>query len=117
MAKILIVDDNADSLEAVCKFLESAGYEVQCVPNGQRALELILHKTPDLVVLDLFMPELDGCGLLEILRSYLRLQTLPVIILTALSDSPMIDRARNLKVNAILLKGKATLEEIGEAVR
>jgi adenylate cyclase len=117
MAKVLIVDDDASSLEAVCKYLEQAGHTVDCVPNGREALEHILHAVPELIVLDLSMPQLDGCSLLEILRYYLRLQTLPVIVLTGLSDSPMIDRARNLKVNAILLKGKATMEEIAEAVR
>jgi hypothetical protein len=60
---------------------------------------------------------MDGGNFLEVIRSYLRLQSLPVIILTGLPDSPMVDRARHLKVNTILVKGKATLEDIGEAVR
>ena len=117
MARILVVDDDASSLEVVCKHPESLGYTIDCVPNGRDALERVLHNVPDLVILDLYMPHLDGCSLLEVMRSYLRLQTMPVIILTGLTDSPMIDRARNLKVNTILVKGKATLEEIAEAVR
>jgi CheY-like chemotaxis protein len=117
MPRILVVDDNADSLEALCKHLKDCEYGVDCVPNGTVALEYILHKAPDLVILDLILPQLDGCSLLEILRAYLRLKTLPVIVLTALSDSPMVERARALGVNAILMKGKATLEEIAEAVR
>ena len=63
------------------------------------------------------MPQMDGGGLLEVLRSYLRLQSLPVVVLTGLPDSPMVERARHLKVNAILVKGKATLEDIGRAVQ
>jgi len=117
MATILVIDDDPASLKGHCKFLEKAGYTVEGAPNGRDALEKILLKVPDLVLLDLFMPQLDGCGLLEIIRHYLRLQTLPVVVLTGLSDSPMIERARNLKVNAILVKGKATPEEIAEAVR
>jgi CheY-like chemotaxis protein len=117
MAHILVVDDDPSGLESLVKYLEQSGYTVEGVPNGRDALERVLHKAPDLVVVDLFMPQLDGCGLLEILRTYLKMQTLPVIVLTGMAESPMIDRARNLKVNAILLKGKATLEEIGEAVR
>jgi CheY-like chemotaxis protein len=62
------------------------------------------------------MPEMDGASLLEILRSYLRLQSLPVVIVTGLPDSPMVERARHLKVNSILVKGKATLEDIARAV-
>ena len=77
----------------------------------------MIARPPDLVILDLFMPEMDGANFLEIIRSYLRLQALPVIIITGLPDSPMVERARHLRVNTILVKGKATLEEIGEAVR
>jgi CheY-like chemotaxis protein len=117
MPRILIVDDNADSLEPLCKYLEDCEYEVDCVPNGTVALERVLHDAPDLIILDLILPQLDGCSLLEILRAYLRLKTLPVIVLSALGDSPLVERARALGVNAILLKGKATLEEIAEAVR
>ena len=69
------------------------------------------------MLLDLFMPEIDGGGLLEIMRSYLRLQALPVIVLTGLPESPQVDRARHLKVNTVLVKGKATLEHILAAVK
>ena len=116
MAYLLIVDDAADGREALCKFLERAGHEVACVADGREALASVLARVPDLMLLDLFMPEVDGGGLLEILRSYLRLQALPVIILTGLPDSPQVERARHLRVNTILVKGKATLEAIGAAV-
>ena len=116
MAYLLIVDDAADGREALCRFLERAGHEVACVADGREALREILTRLPDLVLLDLFMPQIDGGGLLEILRSYLRLQSLPVVVLTGLPDSPQVDRARHLKVNTILVKGKATLEAILAAV-
>ena len=112
MASLLIVDDDADGREVLCRFFEKAGHQVSCVSNGKEALSAVLANIPDLVLLDLYMPEMDGAGLLEVLRSYLRLQSLPVIILTALPDSPMVERARHLKVNAILYKGKATYQEI-----
>lgn len=115
MAYILIVDDDKDSSEALCKFL-SSDYEVSCVYDGKEALASALAKTPDLILLDLFMPEMDGVSFLEVLRSYLRLQTLPVVVLTGLQDSPAIEHARALKVNAILLKGKAAPEEIAQTI-
>src|SRR3954447_3485356 len=117
MAKILIVDDDADSGQAASRFLSAHGYEVEVLPNGRAALASILADTPDLILLDLFMPEMDGAGLLEILRSYLRLQSLPVVIWTGLPDGPMADRARTLKVNAILIKGKATPDDVLAAVK
>ena len=117
MAWLLIVDDNADGREALCTFLTKAGHEVECAPDGRDALAVILRRTPDLIILDLCMPQTDGAGLLEVMRSYLRLQSLPVVILTGLPDGPAVDRARHLKVNAILLKGRATLDEIAPAVQ
>ena len=116
MAYLLIVDDDTDGREALCDFLTRAGHEVACVSNGKEALSSVLKRLPDLVVLDLFMPEMDGAGLLEILRSYLRLQSLPVIVMTGLPDSPMVDRARHLKVNSILVKGKATFDEVLQSI-
>jgi CheY-like chemotaxis protein len=117
MACLLIVDDDVDGLEALCAYLTKAGHTVECVPNGKEALSAVISRPPDLVILDLFMPEMDGANFLEVIRSYLRLQSLPVVVITGLPDSPMVDRARHLKVNSILVKGKATFEEIAEAVR
>ena len=116
MARILIVDDDTDSCDPLARFLRKAGHEVTCLPNGKEALGSIIAQTPHLIILDLFMPEMDGAGLLEIMRSYLRLQSLPVIVWTGLPDSPLVDRARHLKVNDILVKSKATLEDILAAV-
>ena len=92
------------------------GHQVECASNGKAALGVVIGQTPDLVILDLFMPEVDGGAFLEVIRSYLRLQSLPVVVLTGLPDSPAVDRARFLKVNAILVKGKVTLDEIHTAV-
>src|SRR5688572_16955569 len=117
MASILIVDDDRDGREALSRYLQRAGYEVDSASDGRDALAAVLARTPDLIVLDMFMPQIDGSGLLEIVRSYLRLQSLPVVVLTGLPDSPLVERARFLKVNAILIKGKATPEDILRAVQ
>jgi DNA-binding response OmpR family regulator len=117
MRRILIVDDDADLAEALCKYLEQSGYAAECAYDGTKALESIIRLRPDLVILDLRMPGLDGVGLLEILRSYVRLRTLSVIVLSGLIDGPTLSKACNLKIAAIFIKGRATLEEITEAVR
>src|ERR1700752_4557932 len=116
MAKILIVDDNPDHCEGIEKVLTAAGQSVTSVPNGRDALSSVLIDLPDVVLLDLVMPEMDGPSFLEVVRSYLRLQSLPVVVLIALTESPMIERARALKVNSILLKGKAAPDDIRKAV-
>lgn len=116
MAKLLIVDDDTDGREVLCAYLERAGHKVHCVSNGRDALSAVIDTPPDLVILDLFMPGMDGGQFLEIIRSYLRLQSLPVLVLTGLPDSPIVERARQLKVNTILVKGKATFEDISKKV-
>src|SRR3954447_22376296 len=116
MASIMIVEDNADACEPLATFLKRAGHEVRCVPNGREALSQVLAKVPDVVLLDLLMPDMDGPSFLEVVRSYLRIQSLPVVVWTALVDSPMVDRARALKVNSVLAKGKASFEDIQRAI-
>ncbi len=116
MAKMLLVDDNLDAAETLAILLRTAGHTASCVPNGREALAAVLADMPDVILLDLLMPEMDGPSFLEVIRSYLRIQSLPVVVLTALADSPMIDRARALKVNTVLVKGKATPEDIQKAL-
>ena len=117
MAKILVVDDDRDAGETLGKVFEAVGHEAIYAPNGRDALSHVLHSLPDVVLLDLAMPEMDGPSFLEVVRSYLRLQSLPVVVLTGLADSPMVTRAQALKVNSVLVKGKASAEEIVHAVQ
>ena len=112
MARILVVDDDRDFRDSMCSLLQRHGHDAKCVPNGREALGEVIHRVPDVVLLDLFLPEMDGPSFLEVIRSYLRLQALPVVVLTALPESPMTDRVQHLKVNAILVKGKATPDQI-----
>jgi CheY-like chemotaxis protein len=112
MARILIVDDDRDSAEALTRFLARSGHQVESKTNGHEALDQIIHHTPDLLILDLLMPELDGTGLLGIIRSYLRLRKLPVIVLTALSTSPLIERAKRLNVTTVLTKLQSTPDQV-----
>ena len=112
----MIIDDAADSCEPLMLYLKRLGHEVTCVPNGREALVAVIAKPPDVVVLDLVMPEMDGASFLEVVRSYSRLHALRVVVLTGLPDSLMVERARHLKVDAILLKAKATFEDIRKAV-
>ena len=80
------------------------------------ALGELIYTVPDVVIVDLLMPEMDGPSLIEVARAYLRLQALPVIVLTAMEDGPLVARAQNAKVSAILKKTKATFEDIKRAI-
>lgn len=116
MARILIVDDNCHAAETLALFFRNAGHEVTCVPNGREALASVLAQSPDVILLDLMLPVMAGPSFLEVIRSYLRIASLPVVVLTGLADSPMVERVQALKVNAVLTKNKATPEHILKAL-
>lgn len=80
---ILIADDRASSRELLRLVLARAGYEVIEAEDGQQALERARAASPDLILLDLQMPQLDGYGVLAELRREARFEKLPILALTA----------------------------------
>jgi DNA-binding response OmpR family regulator len=84
-AHVLVVDDELDLTELVRINLEIAGYEVTTAADGARALDSIRERRPDVVLLDVMMPVLDGWGVLAALQTDGSLADLPVVMLTALS--------------------------------
>jgi CheY-like chemotaxis protein len=116
MPYVLIVDDEPDSSEFVERFLQREGHRTSCVPNGRAALAALINGRPDVVILDVRMPEMDGITLLEVLRSYLRWTKLPVILLTAHADKAELDRAKELGVTHILHKANFTLVQLLRAI-
>jgi len=110
MSYVLVVDDEPDSSEFVSMYLRKQGYVTRCVANGRAALQALVNQTPDAVVLDVLMPEMDGISLLEVMRSYLlRWYNLPIVILTAHANKKQLDRARQLGVEHIFQKTNFTL--------
>ena len=83
---ILIADDHEDNRELLHLVLKSAGYRVREATNGIECLELARAEAPDLIVMDLSMPLLDGWGLFEELKTDQRTQGIPCVILTAHAD-------------------------------
>ncbi len=81
--KILVVDDEPDMVELLAFNLESEGYEVITAVNGLEALNQARAVLPDLIVLDLMLPELDGIAVCEILRRLPSTAPIPILILTA----------------------------------
>ena len=116
MASIMIVDDAADARDALGRFLEKTGHTVRCVPNGRDALAQVILQMPDVVILDLLMPEMDGPSFLEVVRSYLRLRSLPVVVLTAVSEGPMVERARAAGVTSVLVKSTVAFPDVKRAI-
>jgi CheY-like chemotaxis protein len=94
LASILIADDYEDNRELVRLMLEMAGYGVREATNGRECIELAQSEPPDLFLLDLSMPVLDGWNTLRELRSIERTRNIPCIAITAFADA---DRERALQ--------------------
>lgn len=83
--KILVVDDDADIVELLSFNLKQAGFAIGTAFDGIEALRKVRSITPDLILLDLMLPKLDGLSVCEILRRNVATASIPVILLTALS--------------------------------
>lgn len=86
MAKILIVDDDKYIIEIVKIALEIKGYEIISAFEGEEALDKAMHEFPDLILLDLLMPKMDGWEVYKRLKEYSKTTHLPIIIMSALEE-------------------------------
>ncbi|MCR4403899.1 MAG: response regulator [Candidatus Acetothermia bacterium] len=84
--KILVIDDDPDFVEATRVVLESGGYQVLAAYDGKAGLAKVRADRPDLVILDIIMPEEDGFKVCEALKADPELSKIPVIVLTSLSE-------------------------------
>jgi len=96
--KILVVEDEESLLKLESILLTSKGYDVRGVPNGQAALDAIAEEKPDLVLLDIMLPEIDGFEVCRRIKGDVATRDIPVIMLTAKKTRE--DMARGEKVGA-----------------
>ncbi len=94
--RILVIDDSDDSRDLIGRFLEKAGYEVMAATDGQDGLTKALAAEPDLILLDIMMPGMDGYEVCETLKKEARTRDIPVIFLSALGESR--DKIRGLEI-------------------
>jgi len=83
--KILVVDDDQDDLKMISMILEPEGYEVVTAGNGVEALQKVESADPDLILLDVMMPELDGFAACDKLKSSPESQGIPIVLLTGVA--------------------------------
>lgn len=112
--KILIVEDDMAMRDIVIHKLLSHGFEVKEAEDGRVGIDMALKEKPDLVLLDLMLPEVDGFKVLETIRSDKdsNVANTPVIILSNLWSNKDILRTKDLKVQAYMVKAYFTTEEI-----
>jgi DNA-binding response OmpR family regulator len=98
-SRILVVDDRQDNLDLVCEVFEGDGYELLTARSAEAAIELVREQRPDVAILDVQMPEVDGYELCLRLRETLSCWELPILFLTAHCTSPQA-AARGLDLGA-----------------
>jgi len=116
-AKVLVVEDEEILLTGLKEELESGGYTVQGASDGVEGLEQTKSFKPDLILLDLLMPKMDGMEMLQKLKADSSTRDVPVVILTNLSDYEKISEALSLGAMDYLVKANYKLEDLLEKVR
>src|SRR5688572_6707495 len=116
MSTVLVVEDSPAAREVVMRILRREGYDVIGASNGLEALDSIHDRHPDLVLLDVMMPEMDGMSVLARLRQDAETADLPVILITALSDEKRMNRARELGARDYLVKSQFSYDDLLDRV-
>lgn len=117
MPKIAIVEDDAAISQMYRIKFETEGYDVETAENGKLGLELIEKMKPDIILLDLMMPEMNGDEMLERLRKTPFGKDIKVIILTNMGESEAPDSLKQLNVSAFIVKANMTPRQVAELVK
>jgi CheY-like chemotaxis protein len=117
MSTVMVVDDMPVVRETVAKLLKHEGFDTVCAANGQEALDAVRRVPPDLVLLDVMMPVMDGMQFLEQLRADPKIRDIPVIVMTAFSDDEWQRRALQLGISEYLVKARCSISEMISSVR
>lgn len=112
MARILVVDDKSIFRDPIAAGLRLAGHVAMTASDGCEALGIARRERPDLILLDVAMPVMDGLTCLKQMREDPALASTPVILLTAISDRDFVVRARELGTEEYLLKSRFSLKEL-----
>ena len=91
MNRVLLIDDDTDMLKLTARWFTKAGYEVTTAASGKEALTLLKSETPDIILLDYAMPEMDGPATLEAIRSDEASKDIPVLFRTGKDDENLPD--------------------------
>jgi two-component system chemotaxis response regulator CheY len=115
MARILLLEDDATFRDLVAAALKRAGYDVTTANDGQAGWDALDKAAPDLILLDLAMPRMDGLAFLRRLRGTEKWAAVPVLVVSA--NSGAASNAMTLGASGYLLKSRFSMPELLETVR
>ena len=101
---ILIIEDHPEVCENIADILKLGSYLVLTARNGEEGVKKALTSSPDMIICDIIMPELDGYGVLQILSQYQVTSHIPFIFLTAKSEQPDLKKGLDLGADDYLVK-------------
>ena len=113
--RVLLIDDDARLVHIVSLYLQVQQFDVTSANDAETALGLLLRELPDLVVVDIMMPGVDGITLCRQIRALPGARTLPLIVFTALSDAGDLDAARDAGADRVICK-PFNLGGLGQAI-
>ena len=115
--KILIVEDDKDLLFLLAKKITDAGFVTIKAETGQEALDFLTNEKPDLVLLDILLPDIDGLSVLNEIASKPEMKNLPVIILSNLADEGSREQAAAIGDYEYLVKATTDLSEVIKKIK
>ena len=104
--KILVVDDELDALDAIKKRLQARNYLVVTISDAKKVSQVAQKEIPDLILLDIIMPDMNGYEICELLKQNSQTRNIPIILLTGerLEPKSITDRCLKLGANSFILK-------------
>jgi two-component system alkaline phosphatase synthesis response regulator PhoP len=117
MTKVLIVEDEEIIQKALKMQLDSDGYETLTAPNGEVCLEVLKRFAPDIVLMDLVMPVMDGFEAIRQIREMENFKNLPIIVLSNLSQEEEIQEAKELGIKDFFIKADNDLSDISKRIK
>lgn len=115
--KVLIIDDEKGVLSMYQEYLKVEGMEVITAQNGEEGLRLAKDHKPDVILLDIIMPKMNGLDVLKTIKSDADIKTIPVFLLTNLPEECSGDKAKELGASGYLVKAEYEPKMVVDVIR
>lgn len=112
MAKVLIIEDDKFLSKIYATKLKKEGIEAEFALNGEEGMKMMKENKPELILLDLIMPKMDGFAVLEEVKKDAKLKKIPILVLSNLGQEEDIQKAKKLGVKDFIVKSDASIQEV-----